>query len=123
MQLAVEEMRKAKELGIVRTCKLWLILKLFYYQVNPVGAVIVSQSNGEVIALGHTKPNHPLKHAVMESIDNVACAQSGGSQLLPSDLLQSPIDDSISSCAKKAKLQKYLCVGYDIFATVEPCIM
>ena len=31
MQLAVEEMQKAKELGIVRiSCKLWLILKLFY---------------------------------------------------------------------------------------------
>ena len=88
--------------------------------MNPVGAVVVS---GEVIALGHTEPDHPLKHAVMESINNVACAQNRGSQLLSSDLQQSPIDDSISSCPKKAKLQEYLCVGYDIFTTVEPCIM
>ena len=43
-----------------------------------VGVVIVDPATKEVVAMAHTDPNHPTRHAVMVCIDGVAKRQGGG---------------------------------------------
>lgn len=103
-------------------------------QTNPVGAIVVSMETGLIIARGHTNPDHLLKHAIMECINQVAQSQGGGTFQKPSLLQttnfaalqdssfsQSRSDKQISS--KKPRLESYLCSAYDVFTTVEPCVM
>ena len=93
-------------------------------------------SSGEVVATGHTKPNHPLKHAVMDCIDQVARTQGGGAWTneakpsilqelsdVPYKLQPASLEESCFPAVKRAKAESYLCTGYDLFTTVEPCLM
>ena len=43
-----------------------------------VGAVIVDPATKEVVAVAHSDPDHPTRHAVMVCIDGVAKRQGGG---------------------------------------------
>ena len=64
----------------------------------------------------------------MECIDEVARVQGGGTMNMPS-LLQTEQTNVITttkdvSLVKKAKMSEaYLCIGCDVFTTLEPCVM
>ncbi len=101
-----------------------------------------------IIARGHSSSSHPLQHAIMVCIDAVAKSQGGGAWVADRyqcSLLQQrgAIDTQVSGrvedvspdvshdvppdllpAVKKQRLAKhYLCTGYDVYVTKEPCIM
>ncbi|XP_029431425.1 probable inactive tRNA-specific adenosine deaminase-like protein 3 isoform X2 [Rhinatrema bivittatum] len=99
-----------------------------------VGAVFVDPATEEVLAMGHDcrKSNNPLLHATMVCIDLVAHRQGGGAYNF----------DSYPSCSFVASVKgnsgtgaadlfddagssvlPYICTGYDLYITREPCIM
>ncbi|KAL1513924.1 hypothetical protein ABEB36_003262 [Hypothenemus hampei] len=113
------------------------------------GVVVVDPKVNSVVALGYSESHHnPCKHPSMVAIDNVAKTQSGGAWKS-----YEPIPDSsnlnLNGCHPKlfkillkkfphinfgaSKFQidheqkepsdPYLCTGYYIYLTREPCIM
>ncbi|XP_048390039.1 probable inactive tRNA-specific adenosine deaminase-like protein 3 [Stegostoma tigrinum] len=112
--------------------------------MEPVGAVIVNPATDEIVAVGHDCRNgpNPLLHAVMVCIDLVAYGQGGGAfnhnkypycyfktvesfpgdyainigkSLLPSD------DRSLRGTTVNGL--PYICTGYDLYVSREPCVM
>lgn len=89
--------------------------------MEAVGAAIVDES-GWIIAVGHDcRRDHPLHHAVMVVIDLVARRQGGGCYGFDrypacSSYPSRPVDAA-------AATQPYICTGYDLYVTREPCIM
>uniref|UniRef100_A0A2C9KH81 CMP/dCMP-type deaminase domain-containing protein n=1 Tax=Biomphalaria glabrata TaxID=6526 RepID=A0A2C9KH81_BIOGL len=89
----------------------------------PIGAVIVDPVTKTIICEAYDLQNsgYPLQHAVMVAIDLVAHSQGGGMWIY---------EDSHSEL-KYASLQEqpksgtgvYLCTGYDLYTTQEPCVM
>ena len=114
------------------------------------GAVMVDPVDRSVIGRGHPDSSHPLKHAVMVCIDSVAAGQGGGvwrgKRTRPS-LLQTDtqctasavpeegvshvpstgssysVNDSPPAPKKPKHEKQYLCSGYDLYTTKEPCVM
>ncbi|XP_033473661.1 putative inactive tRNA-specific adenosine deaminase-like protein 3 [Epinephelus lanceolatus] len=96
--------------------------------MEAVGAVVVDPATEKIIAVGHDcRGDHPLHHAVMVCIDLVARSQGGGCYSFDrysacrftspnSDTLQSIPDAEVGS-------QPYICTGYDLYVTREPCVM
>ena len=82
-------------------------MKCFPLQVNPVGAILVSQ-HGEVLANGHTSCDHPLKHAIMCCIDHISQRQGGGiwqHNNMPSLLQQKLLSSKLPSNDVSSKYQ------------------
>ena len=76
-----------------------------------VGAVVVNPKSGEVIATAHDERlRNPSNHAVMGVLENVAAVQR-------------EFRDTEESKNAKEKDLPYLCTGYDLYVTREPCIM
>nr|XP_033776443.1 probable inactive tRNA-specific adenosine deaminase-like protein 3 isoform X2 [Geotrypetes seraphini] len=100
-----------------------------------VGAVLVNPATEEVLAVGHDcrRISNPLLHATMVCIDLVACAQGGGAYNFDScplcsfaaSVKEAPgigVTDRFDD-ADSSSILPYICTGYDLYITREPCIM
>lgn len=111
MTTAVEAARSGREEGM-----------------DAVGAVIVDPKSGRVVAVGHDLTReHPLHHAVMVCIDLVARAQGGGVyryEKHPACRHAAP-DTQVrgQSEASEEGVQPYICTGFELYVTREPCVM
>lgn len=95
--------------------------------MDAVGAVIVDPESEQVVAVGHDckRGAHPLHHAVMVCIDLVACGQGGGAynyKKYPACQFSSS-ESFRNGCNLKETGQPYICTGYDLYVTREPCVM
>ncbi|XP_055086584.1 probable inactive tRNA-specific adenosine deaminase-like protein 3 isoform X1 [Periophthalmus magnuspinnatus] len=103
MMLAIDSAKAGKDLGM-----------------SAVGAVVVDPSSDKVIAVGHDcSKDHPLQHAVMVCIDLVAKSQGGGCytyEKYPGCKFNSPDLENKTP-------QPYICTGYDLYVTKEPCVL
>lgn len=110
MESAVAAARAAKEMGM-----------------EAVGAVVVNPSTEKIVAVGHDcRADHPLHHAVMVCIDLVAQSQGGGCYSFdryPACLPPPPSNAFHNERDAEASSQPYICTGYDLYVTREPCVM
>lgn len=94
--------------------------------MEPVGAAMVDPSTESVVAVGHDcRGDHPLQHAVMVCIDLVARSQGAGAGAFsfdryPSCSFSPPNPDA---GRQSPTSQPYICTGYDLYVTREPCVM
>nr|XP_004559171.1 probable inactive tRNA-specific adenosine deaminase-like protein 3 isoform X1 [Maylandia zebra] len=94
--------------------------------MEAIGAVVVDPKTERIIAVGHDcRRKHPLHHAVMVVIDLVARSQGGG--FYGFDSYPACRFTSASSVQTEAQIengtQPYICTGYDLYVTREPCVM
>ncbi|XP_028558139.2 putative inactive tRNA-specific adenosine deaminase-like protein 3 isoform X1 [Podarcis muralis] len=98
-----------------------------WLSMEPVGAVVVDQASGRVLAVAHDcrRGFNPLLHAAMVCIDLVACGQGGGAydykDYAACTFLQLDSDSGHSSSSGDGL--PYICTGYDMYLTREPCVM
>ncbi|XP_062313339.1 probable inactive tRNA-specific adenosine deaminase-like protein 3 [Osmerus eperlanus] len=108
--------------------------------MEAVGAVLVDRETKNIIAVGHDcrRNNHPFHHAVMVCIDLVARKQGGGAyiyekypackftlsnslhlynEISPTSIIQQDVT------SEEKGDQQYICTGYDLYVTREPCLM
>ncbi len=95
--------------------------------MDAVGAVIVDPESEQIVAVGHDckRGSHPLHHAVMVCIDLVACGQGGGAysyEKYPACWFSSS-ESFRNACNAKETGLPYICTGYDLYVTREPCVM
>ncbi|KAG7259193.1 hypothetical protein CRUP_025020 [Coryphaenoides rupestris] len=103
----------------------------------PVGAAMVDPKTERIIAVGHDcRDGNPLHHAVMVCIDLVARGQAGGAYHFDKYPACTATLSTISNNSKPASEtpqttaevveeegQPYICTGYDLDVTWEPCVM
>ncbi|KAJ3592169.1 hypothetical protein NHX12_007297 [Muraenolepis orangiensis] len=103
---------------------------------EPVGAAMVDPKAEMIVAVGHDcRAGNPLHHAVMVCIDLVARGQGGGaycfdkypactSALSPTSSNSKPASKTLQTMAEVVEEgQPYICTGYDLYVTREPCVM
>ncbi|CAL8266237.1 unnamed protein product [Lota lota] len=103
---------------------------------EPVGAAMVDPKEERIIAVGHDcRGGNPLHHAVMVCIDLVARGQGGGAyrfEEYPACTAALSLTSSHSKPASETSKtiarvvdegQPYICTGYDLYVTREPCVM
>lgn len=109
-----------------------------------VGAIIVDPSRGRIVAAAcHNTKENRMMHAVMVALDGVARTQGGGAWALGSDLgvadgvdlrgidgiMYKTLKEEFSSVDFGLKMEDscseapYLCTGYYVYVTHEPCVM
>ncbi|XP_060554753.1 probable inactive tRNA-specific adenosine deaminase-like protein 3 [Ruditapes philippinarum] len=101
-----------------------------YWPVNfhenkvPIGAVIVDPVTDIVIAKAYDMRagSHPLHHATMVCIDLVAKSQGGGMWKYPPEAQLYCVEQDIE-INDDSKTGPYLCTGYHLYVTQEPCVM
>ncbi|KAJ8367639.1 hypothetical protein AAFF_G00314260 [Aldrovandia affinis] len=107
--------------------------------LGAVGAVVVDPQSERVVATGHdcSRGDRPLCHAVMVCIDLVARGQGGGAyefdeyaacqSSAPPPQSDGPIlppsGDVLDSGRTQTSSAPYICSGYDLYVTREPCVM
>uniref|UniRef100_A0A3Q3XAW9 CMP/dCMP-type deaminase domain-containing protein n=1 Tax=Mola mola TaxID=94237 RepID=A0A3Q3XAW9_MOLML len=97
--------------------------------MEAVGAAVVDPATERIIAVSHDcRGDHPLHHAVMVCIDLVARSQGGGCcsfDRYPACRFTSAASDVIQTAEADAEAtpQPYICTGYDLYVTREPCVM
>lgn len=85
------------------------------------GTVIVDPIKNVIVAVGSdARHEHPVKHSVMVAIDLVAHAQGGGAWLAHSADFYNHEEVQNFKSINEAP---YLCTGYFVYTTHEPCIM
>lgn len=117
------------------------------------GGVVVDPSTNQIIAEGHGTPGHPLHHTVVNLVDLVARSQGGGALHHTSSIETFSYNKelgvakgevgsedgeeekvatshnhlkrfgSIAQLSTVPKTGPYLCTGYDVYLTHEPCHM
>ncbi|XP_007952807.2 LOW QUALITY PROTEIN: probable inactive tRNA-specific adenosine deaminase-like protein 3 [Orycteropus afer afer] len=105
--------------------------------LRAVGAVVVDPSSGRVLATGHDcgSSTNPLLHATMVCIDLVAQGQGRGAHDLrlhpacsftPAATPQAVRPGTVRKldcCDEDEDGLPYVCTGYDLYVTREPCVM
>ncbi|CAL1290934.1 unnamed protein product [Larinioides sclopetarius] len=106
------------------------------YGDDKVGCVVVDPMTSEIIAIAHDRrTSHPIQHAVMVAVELVSSSQGGGAWNIDSEhVYHKPFSkeemENIIAEMKKSNPDKdakkflpYLCTGYDIYISREPCVM
>lgn len=96
--------------------------------MEAVGALMVDPATERIVAVGHDcRGDHPLHHAVTVCIDLVARSQGGGCYSFdkyPACRFTPPTPDVFQRAPDAAATsQPYICTGYDLYVTREPCVM
>lgn len=102
--------------------------------LRAVGAVVVDPASDRVLATGHdcSGTASPLLHAVMVCIDLVAQGQGRGTcdlrhypacSFTPASTAQGVRPGSVRKLDEDKDSLPYVCTGYDLYITREPCVM
>ncbi|GBM02818.1 putative inactive tRNA-specific adenosine deaminase-like protein 3 [Araneus ventricosus] len=106
------------------------------YGDDKVGCVVVDPTTSETIAIAHDRrDSHPIQHSVMVAVELVSRSQGGGSWNIDSEHVyhkpfsKEEMENKIAEIKKSnpdkdaKKFLPYLCTGYDIYISREPCVM
>ncbi|EER06737.1 deaminase, putative, partial [Perkinsus marinus ATCC 50983] len=84
--------------------------------------VIIVSPNGDVISEAEADDRHPLRHACMEAINEVAAAATPLPAVHSGKRPRSP-EGSADGTLSDIERSSYLCTGCSVFLFTEPCIM
>ncbi|KAG8237075.1 hypothetical protein J437_LFUL005182 [Ladona fulva] len=95
-----------------------------------VGCVVADPKKNRIVAVGYDlRTCHSLKHAVLVTIDLVARSQGGGKWPVENGMwFMQPTMERYKGCKRPhdpsdSFSSQYLCTGYDVYVTQEPCPM